>query len=223
MWDCVAWLSDAQLFMWSVFECVCVCVCRVCDGACVVVTVCHIWFLSCQAATVCVLTESRGVWVHATVWLSTMVLTCQMCACDIHTLVWNAAPGCVLAHLFAACVCDGMHRSVCAWVHVCVGAMYRRSPCARGRVHFDFSEEVIRKLHATNHGHAHRSGHGKWNALRLALLLLILYPAVFYLVSVFFLFLWPMTWSVFFCAKISDFILRNVAGALSLLLLLLLL
>ncbi|KAM9385086.1 3',5'-cyclic-AMP phosphodiesterase 4B isoform 1-T1 [Pholidichthys leucotaenia] len=32
--------------------------------------------------------------------------------------------------------------------------MYRRSPCARGRVHFDFSEEVIRKLHAANHGHA---------------------------------------------------------------------
>ncbi|XP_019730820.1 cAMP-specific 3',5'-cyclic phosphodiesterase 4B-like isoform X3 [Hippocampus comes] len=31
--------------------------------------------------------------------------------------------------------------------------MYRRSPCARGRVHFDFSEEVIRKLHAVNHGH----------------------------------------------------------------------
>lgn len=34
--------------------------------------------------------------------------------------------------------------------------MYRRSPCARGRVHFDFSEEVIRKLHATNHSHPHR-------------------------------------------------------------------
>lgn len=39
---------------------------------------------------------------------------------------------------------------------MCVGEMYRRSPCARGRVHFDFSEEVIRKLHATNHGHTHR-------------------------------------------------------------------
>lgn len=38
---------------------------------------------------------------------------------------------------------------------MCVGEMYRRSPCARGRVHFDFSEEVIRKLHATNHGHTH--------------------------------------------------------------------
>ncbi|MED6283928.1 hypothetical protein CHARACLAT_014069 [Characodon lateralis] len=34
--------------------------------------------------------------------------------------------------------------------------MYRRSPCARGRVHFDFSEEVVKKLHATNHNHPHR-------------------------------------------------------------------
>uniref|UniRef100_A0A8C5HRG7 Phosphodiesterase n=1 Tax=Gouania willdenowi TaxID=441366 RepID=A0A8C5HRG7_GOUWI len=33
--------------------------------------------------------------------------------------------------------------------------MYRRSPCARGRVHFDFSEEVIRRLHAANHVHTH--------------------------------------------------------------------
>ncbi|KAK5906987.1 hypothetical protein CesoFtcFv8_004882 [Champsocephalus esox] len=32
--------------------------------------------------------------------------------------------------------------------------MYRRSPSARGRIHFDFSEEVVRKLHAANHAHS---------------------------------------------------------------------
>lgn len=59
-----------------------------------------------------------------------------------------------------SCVCCSMcvPGSVSVCVHVCVGAMYRRSPCARGRVHFDFSEEVIRKLHAVNHGHTNRLG-----------------------------------------------------------------
>lgn len=76
----------------------------------------------------------------------------KYCTCDTNT-------GCVLVDVVCGNACDGMCRLVCAWVHVCVGAMYRRSPCARGRVHFDFSEEVIRKLHAANHGHNHRLGH----------------------------------------------------------------
>lgn len=52
-------------------------------------------------------------------------------------------------HNWSLCVHEAAFECVC----VCSGAMYRRSPCARGRVHFDFSEEVIRKLHAANHGH----------------------------------------------------------------------
>lgn len=72
-------------------------------------------------------------------------------------------------HLLFEMLCAGVCKFfwLCMWWYVVssvcmkkvyVGAMYRRSPCARGRVHFDFSEEVIRKLHAANHGHAHRSG-----------------------------------------------------------------
>lgn len=32
---------------------------------------------------------------------------------------------------------------------VCLRAMLRRSPCHRGRVHFDFSEEVVKRLHTS--------------------------------------------------------------------------
>ncbi|KAG7487631.1 hypothetical protein MATL_G00025570 [Megalops atlanticus] len=32
----------------------------------------------------------------------------------------------------------------------CPGAMFRRSPCHRGRVHFDFSEDVIKRIHSAN-------------------------------------------------------------------------
>ncbi|CDQ60875.1 unnamed protein product [Oncorhynchus mykiss] len=35
-----------------------------------------------------------------------------------------------------------------------VGAMYRRSPCHRSRAHFDFSEDVVKGLHASSHTHS---------------------------------------------------------------------
>lgn len=76
-------------------------------------------------------------------------------------------------------------RSVCMSAWVCVEAMYRRSPCARGRVHFDFSEEVIRRLHAANHGHTHRLGRTDNHTHTSCRLSLNSVLAVFHLGSVF--------------------------------------
>lgn len=48
---------------------------------------------------------------------------------------------------------------VCERAAVRLRAMYRRSPCHKGRIYFDFSEEVVKRLHASafrsEHVHSH--------------------------------------------------------------------
>lgn len=68
--------------------------------------------------------------------------------------IWECVYVCVESRWTdAASVCE------CAAVHL--KAMYRRSPCHKGRIYFDFSEEVVNRLHASTfrseHIHSHFS------------------------------------------------------------------
>ena len=121
MWDCVAWLSDAQLFMWSVFECVCVCVscmwwCLCCSnclphlisfmsgGDCV----CSHWVERRVGACYCVVVNYGADLSDVCVWHSYACVKCRSWVCSSSSVrglrVWRYAS---LGVCMSACVCRG--------------------------------------------------------------------------------------------------------------------